>query len=257
MTETLDSFEYAGLRLAFRERGSGAPLVLVPGSTASSAHHAGELEHFGRRFRAIGIDLPGTGRSARLERWPEEWWDLGAHAVAALVDRLGAGPAVLVGTSGGGVVALLAAALHPGAVRAVIADSTVPRYDPDFLRRAAVLRKLETAPIVAFWAHGHGADWRAVVEADSDFLERIGRGGGDPFRGRLALVRCPVLLTGSLGDELIDGVGPGTIEMARAIPGSQVFLTREGKHPMIWTRPAEFRGAADAFLGALPAAADR
>ena len=252
MTESSGSLEFAGLRLAWRERGSGPLLVLLPGSTASSAHHAGELEYFGRRFRAAALDLPGTGRSERRDRWPDDWWDLGAHAAAALVDRLAAGPAVLVGSSGGGVVALLAAALHPASVRAVIADSTVPRYDPDFLRRAAVLRKLETPPSVAFWEHGHGEDWREVVDADSAFLERIGAAGGDPFAGRLTRVGCPVLLTGSLGDELIGGIGEGALEIARAIPGSQVFLTREGKHPMIWTRPAEFRAVADAFLAALP-----
>lgn len=249
----MPEFTFEGRRVHWRERGEGPLLVLLPGSTASSAHHAGELEHFGRSWRAVALDLPGTGASERFAPWPDDWWGLGARCTAALIAHLGRDEAVLVGTSGGAVVALLTAALAPARIRGVVADSCVPRWDPEFLRRAAVLRRLETEPIVTFWRSGHGDDWRSVVAADSDLIERLGRRGGDPFDGRLAGVRCPVLLTGSLGDELLRDYGRAVLGLAAALPGCELYLVREGRHPMMWTRPGPFRRAADAFLRALGA----
>ena len=49
---------------------------------------------------------------------------------AALIDHLGEEKAVVVGSSGGGIVALLTAVLFPEKVLAVIADSTVDHW-PD------------------------------------------------------------------------------------------------------------------------------
>ena len=41
------------VRLAYRTSGSGVLLLILPGNTASSAYHTGELEHFGERFHAV------------------------------------------------------------------------------------------------------------------------------------------------------------------------------------------------------------
>ncbi len=244
----MGSFTFEGRRVAWREQGSGPPLLILPGSTASSAHHAGELAHFGRRFRALALDLPGTGLSERLDVWPAEWWERGAEAALALRRHLALPPAVLVGTSGGAVVALHAAAREPAAVRAVVADSAVTRYDPELLRRVVGLRRVFAPEAEPFWRQGHGEDWERVIEADGAFLEGVGARGGDPFGGALERVRCPVLFTASLGDELLRGIGAEQVEFLRRVRGGRAFVVREGRHPMIWTRAEAFRAAADAFL---------
>ncbi|MCE5246571.1 MAG: alpha/beta fold hydrolase [Candidatus Polarisedimenticolia bacterium] len=241
-------FDWRGRRIHYVEQGQGPLLVVLPGSTTTAVHYDGEIAHFARRFRVVVPDLPGTGLSSRIERWPDDWWDLCAASAAALIEGLGEERALVVGTSGGGVAALILAATRPGLVRAAVVDSAVRRYDPEFLRRAAVARAIRPPQLVEFWRRGHGDDWEQVVAADTDFIDRVGRAGGDPFRGRLDDVHCPVLFTASLGDELLPDIGRQTMDLVRAVRGSEAFLVDSGRHPMIWTRPREFRRAADAFL---------
>lgn len=63
---------YAGRRLFCREQGQGPLLLILPGNTASSAVHTGELAHFGERYRAVGLDLPGTEQSEQPKAWPDD-----------------------------------------------------------------------------------------------------------------------------------------------------------------------------------------
>lgn len=75
-------------------------------------------------MRAVALDMPGAGGSARLRRTTPAGM---ADAVEALLDRLGG--AALVGHSLGGQVALIVASRRPGAVRslALIAPWVLPR----------------------------------------------------------------------------------------------------------------------------------
>jgi pimeloyl-ACP methyl ester carboxylesterase len=241
-------FTHGGRRLYYRERGAGAPLLILPGNTASSACHAGELEHFGARYRAAALDLPGTGLSERLEDWPRDWWAAGAAAAAGLIEHLGEGPAVVVGTSGGAAVALLLAIGWPERVRAVVADSVVARIPPAPLRALLAGRAERSAGQEAFWRAAHGDDWAHVVDADTAMLASFLGTGIDYFGGRLGQVGCPALLIASLADPLLPDVGPQLLAMAQAIPRSRLFLASAGDHPLMWSRPAEFRAVADAFL---------
>ena len=248
----MPAFSYKGYSLFYRERGEGPLLVILPGNTASGALHEGELQHFGERYHAVALDLPGTGRSERLEVWPDDWWLEGARAAAALVEYLVSGEqAVVMGTSGGGVAALLMAQHRPDRVRAVIADSCVKRQPPAVLRQAVVDRGRRHPDAVAFWRHAHGDDWEQVIEADSDLLLRLAERDGRWFEKDLAEIRCPVLLTGSLQDRMLHDGPRQMVAMAEEIPESQLTLVNGGDHPLMWSRAERFRRIADAFLAAL------
>lgn len=246
-------FTSAGRRLHYRASGEGPLCLVLPGATASSAHHEGDLRRLSQQFglRAVSLDFAGTGQSGRLDRWPDDWWEQGAHDAAALVAHLGEETALVSGTSGGGVIALLAAILHPERVRAVIADSCIDVWDPDSLRVEMAKRDARTPGQVGFWQHGHGDDWARVVEADSDLIRRFADAGADWFGGRLARIACPVLLTGSLRDDAIPTLGARQQAMALAIPDCQVFLYNRGGHPLMWSEPEAFYGAFAMFLGGL------
>ena len=239
-----------GSSLYYRESGRlDAPLlVILPGNTASSACHDGELAHFGKRFHVVALDLPGTGRSDRMPEWPANWWAFGATAAAALIERLGAGPAVLVGCSGGAVVALLLAAARPELVRAVVADSGVGRLAPAALRREVANRARRTPEQVRFWRHANGEDWASVVDADSTFLLGLAARGGDAIGDRLSLVRCPVLLTGSTRDDLVPDLPTRLLWAVGDLADARAHVVGAGGHPLMWSRPTEFRAAADSFL---------
>lgn len=244
----MPSIPHNGSTLFFREAGGGPPLLILPGNTASSACHGGELEHFGLRYHTIALDLPGTGRSGRLSAWPRDWWSAGARAALALLDALHIGRCAIMGTSGGAAVALLAALAAPDRVAAVVADSLVPRIPPPQLCALVAERAARTQGQEQFWSVAHGDDWSQVVDADTAMLAAHADTGLDYFGARLAGVACPVLITASLGDPLLPEVGPQLCAMARALPRARLFLTNAGDHPLMWSRPDDFRMAADAFL---------
>lgn len=250
-------------------------LVFLPGDTMSSAGLAGELRYFGHRYRTLALDPPGTGRSERLPAWPEDWWRVTAVAAATLIERLGSTPAVVVGSSDGGLAALLLALERPDLVKGVVADSCPPTLRASELRTAAAARRRVLAasgegppddphngrsagswrlrirrwPRVWSWQRAHGSDWRDVIAADADLRERVARGGDyDPCGGRLTALRCPVLFSGSLDDDVIPDLGVRLEEAAEALPDARVFLWPEGGHPLMWTAPAAFRRAVDDFL---------
>lgn len=244
----------AGHRLFYRECGVGPLLLILPGNTASSAQHVNDLAYWGERYHAVSIDFWGTGQSDRLAHWPVDWWAQGARDVAALIDHLGQDQALVMGTSGGGMVTLLAAIHYPDRLRAAIADSCVARWPPAAIRAAIDLRNARTPDQIAFWSGAHSDDWAQVVEADGDMLLRFGAAtGGDIFGGQLGQIRCPVLITASRADSALPDVESQARWMVAQIPGAQLHLSDAGDHPFMWSNAAEFRLVAEAFLGGLKA----
>lgn len=246
-------FTHEGHRLHYREQGSGRPLLILPGDTSSAAHHSGELAHFEDHYHSVSLDFRGTGRSDRIETWPADWWEICVEDTAALVRHLGEGPAILVGQSAGAAISLMLAIRHPDLVRAVISDSQV-EYLPDWWLREMVARRRVPSPSAKlFWQVAHGEDWPQVVaEDDAAMLARADAGGIDWFHGRLAEIKCPVLLMGSLADDLMPNLPAQIITVARQIPECSVYFCATGAHALMWTRPEHFRRAADCFLAALP-----
>jgi pimeloyl-ACP methyl ester carboxylesterase len=243
-------------RLFYRELGSGPLLILLHGNTASSTCLQGELEHFAARgFHAAAFDFQGCGQSDRLHGWTTDWWAQAGRDALALAAYLGEQRPLLVGSSGGAVAALLAALAAPDRVRALIADSCTAGFNPEDLRRQVASRQRCLPEQVAFWSFAHGLDWQAVVAEDNALLLQLADAGGRFFRQGLPGIRCPVLFTGSLTDDLIPDLGQAMLEMAQQVPGSQLYLVNAGSHPLMGTRPLEFYAAADAFL-ALHAAQD-
>jgi valacyclovir hydrolase len=235
-------------QLFYREYGAGPLLLILPGNTASSALHAGELEHFGARCHAVALDFWGTGQSDRLAIWPADWWEQGAHDAAAVVEHLGYRQGLVMGTSGGAIVALLTAILHPDRVQGVIADSTVEQFPAGTLSHEVANRSQHTLNQVSFWQAAHGDDWQPVIEADSNFLLRFEKAGGDCFHGRLKEIQCPVLLSASLEDESLPEVEAQVHAMARQISTRRLYLAEQGSHPLMWSRRDEFRREADDFI---------
>ena len=111
------------LSIFYNEKGTGRFLLILPGNTASSACHDGELDYFGQYYHTVSFDFRGTGKSQRLLSWPEEWWDKCADDAAALISHLGEQKCIVMGTSGGANIALLLAIKYPEHVSRVIADS--------------------------------------------------------------------------------------------------------------------------------------
>ena len=238
-------------KLFYRQAGRGPVLLILPGNTATSACHSSELDYFGQTYHTVSLDFWGTGQSDHFFPWPDDWWEQSVHDAVALIKHLGASQALVMGTSGGAIVALLTAILYPTLVRGVVADSVVEHFPAPFLSDEIKERARRTKDQISFWSWANGVDWEDVVDADSDFLLRFEQAGGDCFQGRLKEICCPVLLSASLGDTSLPDGESQIRRMAQQIPYSQLFFTTTGSHPMMWSRPDDFRPAASCFLANL------
>src|ERR1700732_2644274 len=99
----MSTVDVNGASLYYEERGSGPPLLLVHGTGGNADVWEPVLDGLARSFRVIAYDRRGFARSHTASRW--RLADQ-ARDAAELLEALGASPAIVVGWSGGGVVAL-------------------------------------------------------------------------------------------------------------------------------------------------------
>lgn len=120
-TTTRTLVPVGGTALAVEQRGAGPALLLVHGAGEDASMLAAQAEALATTgYHVVSYDRRGTGDSGR-EGWPGEGADQHADDAAALLRALDLGPAVTVGLSSGGVVALAMAARHPESASRVIA----------------------------------------------------------------------------------------------------------------------------------------
>lgn len=245
----MGKFSFGSARVHYVEEGDGELVVLLPGNTAGAAAFTAQLPVFGARYRTVALDFLGTGRSERRTPWPDDWWGDAARQVEALMDHLDRDRGMLVGTSGGAVVALRAAAAFPDRIGAVVADSFSRRLDEAMLRANVLEARLHPSEAQrTFWQICHGDDWPAVVAADTAVMERLVERGGDWLDVDPRRITAPVLLTGSTTDPAIPGIEADYRGLQARIPRGRVFLTGDGEHPLMWTRPDFFNRQAMDFL---------
>ena len=244
-------FELDGLKLYYEEHGSGTPLLLLQGNSASSAHMklTGDAAYFQQYARVILFDYRGTGKSTRLQRWPADWYARCAQDAAMLLMELQAPPCKIIGSSGGAFIAFWLAALFPELVQAVVAESfrlDIAHYVKELIQQT---RSNYTAGQKKFWKLGHGLDWRSVIQADTAFLQRMAEEESGPIMDiPYSKIRCPVFLCGSAQDDLIPDMARQLALAREQIPQAEVYLHESGGHPLMWSEPQIFRDKAVRFL---------
>ena len=248
----MPTFEHDRNQIFYRSKGQGPLLLILPGNTASSACHQEDLAFFAGQFTAVSMDYLGTGQSDRLENFGPHWYQNCADQAAALIRHLSLGPAILLGTSGGAVVALHTAARHPNLIQGVIADSFTPEFTQDMLQHNVIEeRSIRSEGQINFWRFAHGEDWEQVIDADTEMLKQITVHGGNWLGDSLSKAECPIFFTASLDDKMLRQPGPYTLQMLAEVKDGRAFLSKNGGHPLIWSNPEEFRRAVSGFLTSL------
>jgi len=103
--------------------------------TRNSRDFAQLAEHYSPRFRVITLDFRGRAQSD-YDTMPARYSPLTyAGDVQQLLDHLGIAQAVFVGTSLGGLVTMIIAALAPQRIVATILNDVGPDVDPDGITR--------------------------------------------------------------------------------------------------------------------------
>lgn len=128
-----------GLRLHARIYDGAAdrlPLLCMHGLTRNSADFGPLLDQL-TDWPAISVDQRGRGRSAHDPDPTRYRPDIYCADMLALLDGLGQEQVIAVGTSMGGLMSLMLAAMRPGVFAGIIVNDIGPEVDPAGLMRLA------------------------------------------------------------------------------------------------------------------------
>ena len=163
-----------GLRLHYRDYPGGAdasdaarpPILCIPGLTRNARDFEAVAERLSPEWRVICVDLRGRGESpqtpdAASYAPPTYVLDIGALYVALGISR-----AVVLGTSLGGLVAMLMALVTPERLAGVLLNDIGPVTEPGGMARIrSYVGKSASWPT---WLHAA----RALAETERDVFQR-------------------------------------------------------------------------------------
>jgi len=252
------------------DKGSGTPLVLVPGLQGRWEYMRGTADALARSFRVLTFSLCGE-RSSGLRLEPAKGLDNYPAQIRAVLDERRVDRAIICGVSFGGIVAVKFAAAEPDRTRALVLASTpgpqwhlrrrhqiyvrAPRiFGPVFLAETPLRVREEIAAALParldrlrFGVTQLSTLLRAPVS-----LGRMGE------RGRListldlvadcARITAPTLVvTGERGlDQVVPESGPS--EYLRAIAGAHAAVIERTGHLGSITRPDVFAAIVREFV---------
>ena len=253
--------------LAAKVIGSGDPVVFLHANVCDSRMWASQLDGVGANHKAIAYDRRGFGET-RADRE-----DFSAVAdLKAVIDALADGaPAILVGCSQGGRIALDAALLHPSSVRALVliapsvAGAPEPVYPPDIDAMMTELKQAEAAGDLdrvnamkaRAWLDGPLApEGRVTGEARRLFLEMNGKALRSPPTGsnldvapafdRLGEITMPSLVI--WGDLDFPHIQDRSRHMAATLPNGAGHELPGAAHLPSLERPVDVTGLLTEFI---------
>ncbi|MGC2030986.1 MAG: alpha/beta fold hydrolase, partial [Steroidobacteraceae bacterium] len=110
---------------------AGAPTVLcLHGLTRNSRDFEELAPHLQRRYRVIAPDLRGRGFSARDPQIQNYQPAVYVQDIVALLDRMDALRVAVIGTSLGGMLAMMLGFGQPGRIAGMILNDVGPEIDP-------------------------------------------------------------------------------------------------------------------------------
>ncbi len=197
--------EGAGVALHYAERGDGPPLLLVHGMASDgAAWEPAVAELAAAGFRVVAYDRRGYGSSGAPEPYAATTVQEQSEDAAALLQALGAAPAVLAGDGFGALVVLELLVRRPQLARAAVladpplfafvASATAALADERSMLEQA-LRDGGPAEAIDAWL-GADADEqrreRARAARLGFFADYAGQLSWSPSRGELRAIGVPV-----------------------------------------------------------------
>ncbi|MEM8753348.1 MAG: alpha/beta hydrolase [Pseudomonadota bacterium] len=170
-----------GLSLHYDDEGEGDPILCLAGLTRNGRDFDEFAAALPEGFRVVRLDSRGRGRSDRDPNFNNYNVMKEAADALALLDHLGIERTIVVGSSRGGLLAMVTAATAPQRLRGVVLNDVGPVVDPkgvekimSYLGRppeATTMEEAATALETAFGGDfpGAGTDfWRYWAERGFD-----------------------------------------------------------------------------------------
>ena len=258
-----------GLRIHYLEWGKpeAPPVVCVHGYTSSAQSFNALARHLQDKYRLIAPDVRGHGESAWSPDGAYRYSDQ-AGDLAAFVDRLELERYTLIGTSMGGIIAMVHAAGHGARLNGLVLNDIGPDAEPGTQRitqtvsarpdsfatlNEAMDYRREISPItanrpaedqheLALGVLKQGADGRWLWKMDPSYItRRVERIQQDaPVRSAawptLAALQCPTLVIwGADSDVLLE---PQASRMAATLPHGELVRVPGVGHAPTLMEPA-------------------
>ncbi|MEP7273872.1 MAG: alpha/beta fold hydrolase [Acidobacteriota bacterium] len=263
----MKNVEINNVSIAYRDAGSGAPLVLLHAFPLNQSFWDDQVAAFAPSFRVITLDWRGFGESG-LGETPSSM-DVFSEDLSALLDFLQIEKVTLCGVSMGGYAAFSFLRKYPHRVSALVLADTRSTSDTEEARanrlKMAALAREQGSPIIADQMIpkllGAGtlannpavaARVRAMIEANSGegiaraLLGMAERRDSTPL---LPGIKCKTLVIVGEDDTLTP---PKDSEaMATAIPGARLVIIPGVGHLSNIENPSEFNRVLGEFLSTL------
>lgn len=245
-----------GVKIHYEVHGEGATTVLLThGYSATSAMWTAQIDALKQVSRLVIWDMRGHGASDSPDDPAAYSAATTVADMAALLDTVGAGAAVIGGLSLGGYMSLAFHRIHPERCRALVLCDTGPGYRNSQARegwndmarsRAVALEKKGLAAL------GQGAEVALSRHRSAKGLALAARGmltqQGPEVIESLPGIRIPTLIiVGALDTPFL----AGTDYMANKIAGAEKIVLARAGHASNIDQPKAFNDALTGFLGRL------
>src|SRR5690606_28923141 len=244
-----------GVKIYYEDHGSGPPVLLSHGYSATSAMWKGQVEALGHRYRLITWDMRGHGRTdspEEQERYSEAETVADMHAI---LQELGIERAVIGGLSLGGYMSLAFNLAHPEMVRALMLFDTGPGYNNPKGRDGWNETAFQRAVLFeeqGLDALGRGAEVRIAQHRSAVGLAKAARGMLAQFDDRviksLEHVTVPTLVLVGANDQPFLAAAD---YMANKIPNASKVVIPDAGHASNIDQPEAFNEAVGNYLDSL------
>lgn len=222
------------IRLYYREKGRGKPLILLHGNGESGEYFVNQIDYFSKHYRVIAVDTRGHGQSPRGEA-PFSIRQF-ADDLRDFMDELGLEKADILGFSDGGNIALVFAIRYIERVDRLIVDGA--NLDPSGVKRRAQL------PIELGWRIACLAAKKSEgARKNAELLNLMVNDPNIP-EGELKKITVPALVMAGTKDMIRDA---HTRRIAGLLPDAELKII-EGDHFIAAKRPEAFNAAVEDFL---------
>jgi len=139
-----------GLQLYVRDYAGGdagkTPVLCLAGLTRNTRDFEDIAAHIAAGRRVIAADMRGRGRSAYDPKWENYSIPVEAGDVLAILAALRVPKVIVLGTSRGGLLATVLAAMKPDVLGGVVLNDVGPEIDPKGIARIASYVGVAVAP---------------------------------------------------------------------------------------------------------------
>lgn len=222
------------ISLYYREKGSGAPLILLHGNGENSGYFKNQISFFSKSFRVIAVDTRGHGRSPRgsapftINQFADD--------LRGFMDSMGIGRASILGFSDGANIAMTFAMKYPQRVDRLILNGG--NLNPSGIKAIVQIPIVIGYRIASLFA--------PVSEKARKNAELLRLMVNEPRIGaeKLSKIKARTLVIAGTRDMIKES---HTRLIAESIPDSRLVFIK-GDHFIARKNPSEFNSAAAQFF---------